>query len=90
MEEFRRAGWPQHVRRWAHPTDNGHYGGYYVGGGAAWHGHDRFPHEGTWGWDYLRLVFYKRVALGWWHGRRHQGGTGAYATDGPRLLHHHR
>jgi hypothetical protein len=25
------------------------------------------------------------VILGWWRGRKYQGGTGAYATDGPHV-----
>lgn len=71
---------------WVLPSDTGHYLGYHVGGGA---GHprkaeSRQPDEGTWGWDYQGL-FPRRVMLGWWHGRRYQGGTGAYKTDGPRL-----
>jgi hypothetical protein len=27
----------------------------------------------------------RRVTLEWWHGRRYQGGTGAYQSDGPKL-----
>jgi hypothetical protein len=61
--------------------------GYHVGGG------NPFPHlaeprtaeEGTWGWDYQGWWIPRRVISGWWHGRRHQGGTGAYKSDGPKF-----
>ena len=82
------AGWPQCISRWARPSYGCHETGYYVGGGAAAHGDCRCPHEGTWGWDYHGRLFTKRIALGWHHGRRDQGGYGAYKTDGPHLLHH--
>lgn len=63
--------------------------GYQVGGG------NPFPHlaeprradEGTWGWDYQGRLLPRRVISGWWHGRRSQGGTGAYKTDGLKLFH---
>ena len=88
VEEQRRAGWPQEVARWAKPSDNGRYVGNLVGGGA-WNwrrAEPALPDEGTWGWDYLGGPIRRRVILGWWHGRRDQGGVGAYQTDGPRLL----
>ena len=69
----------------ARPSDTPAYGGYYVGGGAAFHGEPRGPCEGTWGWDYSGFLIHRRVALDWFHGWRSQGGTGAYKTDGPRL-----
>ena len=75
------------VPRFAIPSDTGHYLGYYVGGGAG-HPHKAEPRrddEGTWGWDYQGWLVQRRVILGWWHGRRYQGGTGAYKTDGSRL-----
>jgi hypothetical protein len=81
------SGWPTHVHSRAFPSDTGRYCGYYVGGGAPWHGEGRYAHEGTWGWDYHGFVLPKRVALGWWH-YREQSGTGAYQTDGPKLIHH--
>jgi hypothetical protein len=69
----------------ARPSSNSHDSGGYVGGGSAswWRGEPRTAEEGTWGWDYRtsRLVF--DPFLLWWHGRRYQGGTGAYKTDGP-------
>jgi hypothetical protein len=74
--------------RFALPSDTGHYLGYHVGGGAvnAHKAEPRQADEGTWGWDYQGWLVPRRVALGWWHGRRYQGGGGAYKTDGPRLL----
>ena len=64
-------------RRFALPSDTGHYLGYQVGGGA---GHPlkaepRRADEGTWGWDYQGWLIPRRVNLGWWHGRRSQGGV---------------
>lgn len=80
------AGWPQCVSPWARPSFGCYEGGYYVGGGAPAHGDYRCAHEGTWGWDYNGRLFNKRIALGWYHGRRAQGGYGAYKSDGPRIL----
>ncbi|MFL5245528.1 MAG: hypothetical protein ACJ8FY_25820 [Gemmataceae bacterium] len=72
------------VAPYARPSDTGRYCGYYVGGGSAWRGEPRYPSEGTWGWDYCGFgILPKRIALQWSHGRRYQGGTGAYKTDGP-------
>jgi hypothetical protein len=61
--------------------------GYAVGGGCPYPRHAEPPTaaEGTWGWDYQGWLP-RWVTLGWWHGR-YQGGTGAYQTDGPKLLH---
>jgi hypothetical protein len=75
-----RAGCPQVVSSHSRPSDMPAYCGYYVGGGAAVHGQQRFPIEGTWGWDYFGLLP-KRVDLNWWHGAHAQGGGGSYATD---------
>ena len=82
-----RAGCPRCL---AHRTDysNTHGGiGYFVGGGAAFgHGDSRCPNEGTWGWDETGFPhFRRRGTLGWWHGRKEQGGTGAYKTDGVKV-----
>ncbi len=86
-KEQRRAGFPQETSRFAQPSDTGRYTGYTVGGGARLHkGEPPLPHEGTWGWDYTGGLFQRRVILGWWHGRRYQGGSGAYGTDGPKVL----
>jgi hypothetical protein len=70
---------------WAIPSDTGHYLGYYLGGGSGrpLAAEPRRADEGTWGWDYQGWLVPRRVMLGWWHGRRSQGGTGAYKTDGP-------
>ena len=70
------------VACYAKPSDTGRYVGYYVGGGAAWRGEPRALNEGTWGWDYKGFALPKRIDLQWTHGRRYQGGTGAYKTDG--------
>ena len=78
----RRAGCPQGVAWYAHPGESCAFIGYYVGGGSACGGTSPCPDEGTWGWDYRGFVFPRRVALNWTHGRRYQGGTGDYRTDG--------
>lgn len=77
------------VHRWAIPSNSPRNIGYYVGGGAVSrkHGELPYPEEGTWGWDYRGWLIPRRVNLLWWHGRRDQGGTGAYRTDGPHLPH---
>lgn len=89
-DQLQRAGNPQCVSPLAKPTESSHEFGYYVGGGARERsrqaGH-RVPTEGVWGTDYLGILIPKHVNLGWWHGRRYQGGTGSYGTDGPRVLH---
>jgi hypothetical protein len=76
------------VAPWARPSEWGRYVGYTVGGGCVHYRKAEPPHrdDGTWGWDY-RGLFCRRVIAGWWHDRRYQGGTGAYQTDGPQLLH---
>jgi hypothetical protein len=59
--------------------------GYYVGGGVPLgHGEGRRAIDGTWGWDETgSRHFRRRTILGWSQGRKYQGGTGAYRTDGP-------
>lgn len=85
--EQRRTGFPQEISRWAKPSDTGRYIGYTVGGGARPRkGDPPLAQEGTWGWDYTGGLLQRRVILGWWHGRRYQGGSGAYGTDGPKVL----
>jgi len=84
-----RAGCPQSISHIATPTNTPHYGGYYVGGGTLKHGEGRYCNEGVWGWDYMGVLFQKRVWLGWSHGRRYQDGTGAYKTDGPHIIPEH-
>ncbi len=83
---YARAGNPECVRPHARPSDTGHYVGYQVGGGAALtrKADGPAPDDGTWGWDYCGHWLPSRIVLGWWHGRREQGGAGAYKTDGPR------
>ena len=87
IDEERRAGSPQEVSRFARPADSSRSIGYAVGGGAVNRRKAESPTaaEGTWGWDYSGGLIRRRVDLGWWHGRRSQGGTGAYKTDGPKL-----
>ena len=83
-----RAGHPRHVHRWALPSNSCRDGGYYVGGSLPVRGEGRYAQqEGTWGWDYAGLLFTKRIALNWSHGKRYQGGIGAYKTEGPKLRH---
>ena len=88
-DEHQRAGHPQEVSRFAFPSDTGRYLGHLVGGGCVrpHKAEPLAPDEGTWGWDFTGGCFRRCVDLGWWHGRRCQGGTGAYATDGPKLRH---
>lgn len=81
------AGCPQCVAPWARPSGS-HESGYHVGGGAHLFGDARCNHEGTWGWDYHGRLFDKRIWLGWHHGRRDQGGVGAYRTDGAKFPFH--
>lgn len=83
--DFCRAGHPALVRRHAIPSNNCRYGGYWIGGGKPVLGDRPTFDEGTFGWDYLGILFNKRIALNWSHGRHYQGGAGAYQTDGPKL-----
>jgi hypothetical protein len=87
--DYVRAGHPQAISPLARPSNNHRYFGYYVGGGALSWRHGDLPtlDEGTWGWDYRGGLLKRRVNLLWWHGRRYQGGSGAYKTDGPHLPH---
>jgi len=83
-----RAGYPRGLK--GHLEESATAGGigYHVGGGVHGHVHSepRFPDEGTWGWDETGChLFRHRVVLGWSHGRKYQGGTGAYWTDGHPL-----
>jgi hypothetical protein len=79
-----RAGCSMLIRQHAIPSNTQHYGGYWVGGGLPVFGDARELHEGTFGWDYFGILFNKRIDLNFSHGRRYQGGTGAYKPDGPR------
>lgn len=82
-----RAGNPWCVSPHAKPTNQPGYVGDYVGGGDAWHPGARRNEEGTWGWDYQGFHIPRRIRLSWSHGRRFQGGTGAYRTDGSPIRH---
>ncbi|MGL4550099.1 MAG: hypothetical protein ACRC33_02835 [Gemmataceae bacterium] len=85
-DPHQRAGHPAEVSARARPSDDGGYVMYPVGGGAsAGHGDGPTRDQGTWGWDYVGCRLPSWVTLGWWNGKP-QGGTGAYATDGPRPL----
>ena len=76
---------PPAVACYARASDNGHYIGYYVGGGSPCLGTGPCPEEGTWGWDYGGIFLLHRVVLCWYHGLCYQGGKGAYKVDGPPL-----
>jgi hypothetical protein len=82
-----RAGFPRIFAHHLEPSATSGGIGYYVGGGLPLaHRQLRRRDEGTWGWDetgWHRLR--RRTILGWSRGRKYQGGTGAYATDGPPL-----
>lgn len=80
------AGCSTMIRRHAIPSNTAHYGYYRVGGGVPILGDAPALDEGTFGWDYSGILFNKRVALGWTHGRKFQGGTLGYKADGPRHL----
>lgn len=91
-----RAGMPHRVAPWATCGVDEKYTGWFVGGGSAFcTGRPRHRHEGTWGLDYNGLFGKAKVWLNYTRGR-HQGGTGAYRTDGEpeaisrakNLLHH--
>jgi hypothetical protein len=86
-DSLRRAGNPQEISRFAVPSNTLGYNGSIVGGGsiAGHRGDPPLPDEGTWGWDYRGLLLPRKINLLWWHDRRHQGGSGAYKTDGPKL-----
>lgn len=79
-----RAGCPNQIARHARVGYGKDYVVYYVGGGArSPKGEARYVEEGTFGVDYRPIVpgFRNTVALGWWHGRRWQGGQGQYEPN---------
>lgn len=78
-----RAGHPNVVGPHAAGPKPGSIVGYRVGGGLPFgKGEVATPSDGTWGWDSVGNVpFPRSVKLGFGRGRKHQGGTGAYATD---------
>lgn len=82
-----RAGCPGLIGRFAKcSVTDSHSVGYVGGGGSLLYGEQRTPAEGTFGLDYSGNWFTRKVWLLWNHGSKHQGGAGAYASDGPRLL----
>ena len=79
-----RAGCPHQVANYARVGYGPKYVAYYVGGGApARKGEPRCVDEGTFGIDYKPIVpgFRRTTSLGWWHGRRLQGGPGQYEPN---------
>jgi hypothetical protein len=80
-----RAGYPRALAGHLEPSSTPGGIGYYIGGGIpCGKGQGRRRDEGTWGWDETGgQHFRRRMILGWSQGRRYQGGTGAYRTDGP-------
>jgi hypothetical protein len=68
------------VHRFAQPSYGRKYSGGLVGGGAAFRGGDPYVEEGTWGVDYQGLIPFRRVWLGWSHGK-YQAGGGKYDTQ---------
>lgn len=80
-----RAGHSDCVSRWAKRSECGPYSGSFVGGSCAFKGEGRYAHEGTWAWDYCGPLRSEHPWMKWCHGRRCQGGTGAYKTDGPHV-----
>ncbi len=82
-----RAGLPRALAEHLQPSTTPGGIGYYVGGGVPLgHGQPRRCDEGTWGWDETGCPWLPtRVRLLWTHGRRYQGGPGAYVTDGPHV-----
>jgi hypothetical protein len=80
------AGCAMLIRSHAIPSNTPHYGYYRVGGGVPIFGDAPMLDEGTFGWDYYGILFNKRIALAWTHGRLYQGGTLGYKPDGPRHL----
>lgn len=77
---------PPPVAWWARSASNPHWCAGYVGGGTLFKGEPRYLDEGTWGLDYqAKLLTRTRVWLDWSHGRKYQGGNGAYRTDGHHI-----
>ena len=87
---IRQAGYPQWVSPVSMVSYNERYSGGYIGGGKFFHGGDEpCVHQGTWGWDYSPFrPMSSRIFLKWSNGRHYEGGTGAYATDGPKPMEH--
>ena len=88
LAQLHRSGHPELISRLAKPSDTRAYFGYYVGGGAKGPRPWRWPtpHEGSWGWDYVGSLLARRVCLKWWQQPVHQGGSGSYEPDGPKIF----
>lgn len=87
MDSCVRSGCPDCVGRFAKlGVTADHSVGYVGGGGSFLLGGPRTPSEGTFGLDYRGHWFSRHVWLLWNHGRKHQGGAGAYASDGPKII----
>jgi hypothetical protein len=82
-----RAGHPRNLAHHLERSATAGGIGSYIGGGVCLGlGDPRFHGEGTWGWDETGShLFRRRALLGWSHGRKYQGGTGAYYTDAPHI-----
>lgn len=83
-----RPGRPDEIHRHAISLENEDNIGHKIGGGATAllaqnvrNSEAPTDEEGTWGWDYAGRWFPSRVVLNWWHGRKYQGGEGAYKVD---------
>ncbi|MDZ4852152.1 MAG: hypothetical protein SGI77_22925 [Pirellulaceae bacterium] len=82
-----RSGWPDCIGRFAKCSVTSDHSVGYVGGSTVFFwGEPRKTHEGTFGLDYSGHWFSRKVWLLWSHGHKEQGGAGAYASDGPRIL----
>jgi hypothetical protein len=87
VDAHQRAGYPQTVAWYAKCTYVPHKNrASFIGGGAALFGEGRCADEGVWGVDYKGCLIPQRVWLQWTHGRRCQGGTGQYQTDGSHVV----
>jgi hypothetical protein len=84
---FERAGYPNEISRFAHPSNTHRYFGYYVGGSgrSGKHGNGRplTETEGTWGWDYGGLWGHLAAKIQLLWTEKHQSGEGHYKIDGP-------
>ncbi|MBW3596724.1 MAG: hypothetical protein KY475_05550 [Planctomycetes bacterium] len=89
MDDQVRAGYPDTLSRWAVRSVTPAYSAGWVGGGTLLPGQPRYIHaDGVWGFDYDGWLLNRRIWLGWSHGRRYQGGRGAYDSEGPPKASH--
>lgn len=83
IPDCKRAGNPHCVAPWAKCSVDSKYSSWFVGGGSPFlKGRCRESTEGTWGLDYGGLFGHARVWMNYTRYNRHQGGEGAYETDG--------